>query len=249
MDRHIWDVYPLIFPAQRKNQLALENLFCFVSALIKISVLLFYRRLSQRTVSRFFYWITWFTIGFVVVYTVAFILYSILACQPLSDYWDQVDVVKLAAGYKYNCLDEGASILIAGINSAVQDFAATLLPTLLYWNLKLPIRQKIALFGFFSIGCGVALCGAVRTYYSWVMYYHSYDSTWYAWYDLLWLLLELQIGAMCANAPTLRILFSHYFPSDKSVRGPKFSSRAELIPSKKGTSIRCCTLASLVTIV
>lgn len=73
------------------------------------------------------------------------------------------------------------------------------------------MRQKIALFGIFAIGYGVAALGAMRAYYSWKIYYDTYDVTWYTWDLFLVTMLELHVGCFCANAPTLKVFFNHFF--------------------------------------
>jgi hypothetical protein len=195
----------------RKYVLAILCIYCVTSGLIKISILLFYRRLSSRVVSKTFRWVTWGTIGMIVAYTIALTIAPIVGCQPFSAYWDQVDVIKRLQGYKYHCFDEGADLVAATIISAVQDLVTAVLPTLLYWNLRIPIRQKIALFGIFSLGYGVVALGAMRAYYAYRTYYLTYDTTWSTWDLLLTTILELHVGAFCANAPTLKVFFKHFF--------------------------------------
>ncbi|KAH7384004.1 hypothetical protein BKA66DRAFT_570191 [Pyrenochaeta sp. MPI-SDFR-AT-0127] len=214
-DRHIWDLN--LFKDSknivnsRKYVLAIECIFCVASGLIKVSILLFYRRLSSRVVSKPFRWATWISIGFIIAYSIALTLAPILGCQPISAFWDQVDPIKKLQGYKYKCFDEGADVFAASIISTVQDFITALLPTFLYWNLQIPIRQKMALFGIFAIGYGVVALGSVRAYFSWRTFYETYDVTWSTWDLMLTTMLELHIGAFCANAPALKVFFKHFF--------------------------------------
>lgn len=195
----------------RKYILATECLFCGASGLIKVSILLFYRRLSSRVVSTAFYWTTWMSIGYIVAYSVALIIAPIVGCQPVSAFWDQFDILKVAQGYKFHCFDEGADVFAASIISVTQDLLTAMLPTFLYWNLRIPIRQKLALFGIFAIGYGVVALGAMRAYYSWYAFYETYDVTWATW-NILWTsLAELHIGCLCANAPALKVFFKWFF--------------------------------------
>lgn len=129
----------------------------------------------------------------------------------MSAFWDQLDPLKTLSGYKYRCFDEGADIFIGSVISTVQDLITAMLPTFLYWNLRIPLRQKVALFGIFATGYGVAALGALRAYCSWHIYYETYDATWATWDLFLVTLLELQVGCFCANAPTLKVFFKHFF--------------------------------------
>ncbi|KAJ4984950.1 hypothetical protein SVAN01_09556 [Stagonosporopsis vannaccii] len=214
-DRHIWDTNIFQNPkgvvVARKYVLSILCLFCVASGLIKISILLFYRRLSSRVVSNRFRWATWITIGFIATSSIAFTLAPILGCQPISAFWDQVNSAKILKGYKYSCFNEGADVLAASIISTIQDLITAMLPTFLYWDLRIPVRQKIALFGIFAIGYGVAALGVMRAYYSWRTFFETYDVTWVTWDLFIVTLLELHVGCFCANAPTLKVFFKHFF--------------------------------------
>jgi hypothetical protein len=179
--------------------------------LIKVSILLFYRRLSSRVVSNAFRWTTWISIGFIVAYTIALTIAPLLGCQPFSAFWDQVDIFKRLQGYKFHCFDEGADVLAASVISAFQDLVTAILPTFLYWNLQISLRQKFALFGIFAIGYGVVGLGALRAYYSYRTFYLTYDVTWSTYDAFFATLLELHVGAFCANAPTMKVFFKHFF--------------------------------------
>lgn len=223
-NRHVWDVDPGYYVTQRKLVLVIETVFCLSAGLVKISILLFYRRLSSRAISTTFRWITWITIGFIATYSIVFILVPIFGCNPISAFWDQVDVVKVLQEYRYTCFNEGADVLAASIISAVQDLATAVLPTFLYWKLQLPIRQKLALFGIFAIGYGVVAVGTIRLYFSWRVFFDTYDETWIGWDNWLWSMLELHIGAMCANAPALKVFFKHFLQIENITRRTKSRS-------------------------
>ncbi|KAF9697496.1 hypothetical protein EKO04_004194 [Ascochyta lentis] len=234
-DRHLWDINLFQDPQKvviaRKYVLAILCIFCTASGLIKISILLFYRRLSDRVVSKRFRWATWLTIGFIAGSTIALTLAPIFGCDPISAFWDQANFSKLSKGYKYHCFDEGADVFAATVISTFQDLITAILPTFLYWNLRIPIRQKIALFGIFALGYGVAALGALRAYYSWQIYYATYDVTWVTWDMFLVTMLELHVGCFCANAPTLKVFFKHYF-HDKLTSSAKRSNGSGQINQK-----------------
>ncbi|RII11554.1 hypothetical protein CUC08_Gglean005552 [Alternaria sp. MG1] len=214
-DRHIWDLDYLFDPEviviARKYVLATECIFCVATGLIKVSILLFYRRLSSRAVSKKFVWVTWASIIFIIAYSIALTLAPIFGCQPISAFWDQVNIIKVLQGYEFHCFDEGADVLAASIISAAQDLLTAILPTFLYWNLQIPFRQKLALFGIFAMGYGVVALGCVRAYYSWYTFYGTYDVTWSTWNLFLTCMLELHIGCLCANAPAMKVFFKHFF--------------------------------------
>lgn len=152
-------------------------LFSLTSGLIKLSILLFYRRLSSRAVSPAFRWTMRITIFIIGAYSTAFIFVPIFMCQPIAAFWEQVDLVKVAEGYDYKCINEGADVVAHGIISTVQDLVVAFLPTLLCWNLQMPVRQKIALYCIFALGYTSVAIGAMRTYTGYRIFFQTYDIT------------------------------------------------------------------------
>ncbi|OAG14375.1 hypothetical protein CC77DRAFT_918980, partial [Alternaria alternata] len=214
---HIWDVDLTLFTIQRKLILAIEMLVLLVGGLVKVSILLFFRRLGSRGVSKAFRFVTWTAIGVQTASTIAFVTGFFFVCRPMSAYWEQSDVIKIAQGVKFNCYDEGAAIVSAGVISTVQDVVTALLPNFIYWKAKIPIRQKVALMGIFATAYGAATFGALRTHATWVLFYETYDVSWQLWEVWNWTLLEAHIGIICANAPALKAFVKQYLEPIKSI--------------------------------
>jgi hypothetical protein len=229
---HIWDVDLTLFTIQRKLILTIEILFVIATGLIKVSILLFFRRLGSRGVSTTFRVITWVAIGFTIASTITFFISPLVGCQPLSAYWEQSDVVKIIQGTKFNCNDEGAAITAAGIVSTVQDVITALLPNFIYWKARIPFRQKAALMGIFAIAYGVAVFGALRTYATWVLFFETYDVSWQLWEVWNWTLLELHIGVICANAPALKVFVKRYLDIKSVVSKQQRSSQTKSSKAK-----------------
>ncbi|CAO2651656.1 Nn.00g042260.m01.CDS01 [Neocucurbitaria sp. VM-36] len=235
-NRHVWDVEPKYFPLQRHYVMAIYSIFSLSSGLIKMSILLFYRRLSSRTVSPAFRWTLRLTIAAIGIYTVAFIFIPIFMCSPISAFWDQVDFERIAKGYKYKCIHEGVDIVAHGIISTIQDLVVAFLPTLLCWNLQMPFRQKLALYGLFAISYTTVAIGAMRTYTGYRIFFQTYDITWVSSDTWLWSLLELHIGSMCANAPALKVFFAHFLEGGGLLSWTRSRSRSRSTGTKKQRS-------------
>jgi hypothetical protein len=246
---HIWDVDLTLFTIQRKLILTIEILFVLATGLVKVSILLFFRRLGSRGVSKTFRVITWVAIGFTVASTITFFISPLVGCRPLSAYWEQSDVVKIIQGTKFNCNDEGAAMAAAGIVSTVQDVIAALLPNFIYWKARIPFRQKAALMGIFATAYGVAVFGALRTYATWVLFFETYDVSWQLWEIWNWTLLELHIGVICANVPALKVFVKRYldiksvvskqqsrFPWAKSSQAESSQARSSQTKSSRAKS-------------
>ena len=226
---HIWDVDLTLFTIQRKLILVIEILFVLATGLIKVSILLFFRRLGSRGVSKAFRTTTWVAIGFTIASTITFFISPLTGCRPISAYWEQSDVIKIVQGVKFNCNDEGAAITAAGIVSTVQDVIAALLPNFIYWKAQIPFRQKAALMGIFATAYGVAAFGALRTYATYVLFYETYDVSWQLWEVWNWTLLEFHIGVICANLPALKVFVKRYLDikslrSNQEVQPPQTKS-------------------------
>lgn len=131
----------------------METLYMASTCTTKISILLFYRRLASGSVSRGFQWALYLAMASVVVYFVIFQTLMFVSCRPLFSYWKLADYIWLSNNKdNFQCLDEGILLVISAIVSAVQDFIACGLPMILFWKLRIPIRQKIALGGIFALG-------------------------------------------------------------------------------------------------
>jgi hypothetical protein len=231
---HIWDVDLTLFAIQRKLILTIECLFVLGTGLVKISILLFFRRLGSRGSSKAFRITTWVAIGLQAASTVAFFISPLVGCNPLSAYWEQSDITNIALGIKFNCNDEGIAITVSGVLSTVQDLICALLPNFIYWNAKIPFRQKMALMGIFATAYGVAIFGALRTHATWVLFYQTYDVSWQLWEIWNWTLLEIHIGVICANAPALKVFVSRYL-NIKSIGSGHKDDSSNAKPPKTST--------------
>ncbi|KAE8826533.1 hypothetical protein PTNB73_06941 [Pyrenophora teres f. teres] len=207
INRHVWDVPITLYIPERKITFIIYLLYVVSGGLIKTSILLFYRRLDNRCITRSFRIATWVNIVAIIVFIVAFTVVLLTACAPTEAFWLQFDPFRQLTGYEYSCwVDEGAYILSASVISAVQDGVAAFLPTLLYWNLKIARRQKLALGTIFALGYVVCAVAGVRSFYIWKVFSDDlYDSTWLSWPVWLLTVIEVQLGMICASAPALKL--------------------------------------------
>lgn len=190
--------------------MAIYSLAALASGLIRMSILLIYRRLPGRVLSVCFRWLFQTIIALVGAFTITFAILPIFVCNPISAFWDQLND-QVAEDYHYNCLNEGAGVVAYGIISTAQNLATAILPTLLCWNLPLVYRQKGALCGLFIMAYMAVAIGGMRAYTGYRIFFQTYDVTWVASDALLWSLLEIHIGSICANLPALETFFVHFF--------------------------------------
>lgn len=207
--RHVWDIPPDSFVDSRINVWA--SLWCYVIGitLIKISILLFYRRLSVKF-SQVFLIATWIGIVYNILYFFSFGLTLLLLCHPLHAYWDAFNPV-WAATHKFHCAAENVALPVSSALSVVGDFYSTLLPLILVYHLQLPRRQKLALYALFALGFGAVAAGVIRTVLMYNLLNVDYDFTWKLWVTWICAVIELYLALFAASAPSLKPFFRRFF--------------------------------------
>lgn len=131
--------------------MAIEVTYMVSTSLIKISILCFYRRITNGSISKTFVYLVWIFIVFVVVYCVVFTFVIIFSCSPVEGYWHLFDIMWRLQN-EVKCHNEGAEIVSVVVVSTLQDLFICALPIFLVWNLHIPRRQKAALIGIFGLG-------------------------------------------------------------------------------------------------
>lgn len=129
-----------------------EITYIVATSLIKISILVFYRRMAFQSLSKPFLLALRLAIASVLAYMVAFFCVLWTVCRPYDAFWKQVNIDWLRAGNKYQCIDEGGYLLAGTAITVAQDFITATLPLTLFWKLQISKRQKIALAGIFALG-------------------------------------------------------------------------------------------------
>jgi len=151
---HVWDAMNHAV-LSRRLVIAIETIFLYSTGFTKISILLFYRRLSKNSLSTGFHWAVKTAILFVALHMITFTFTRFLACHPLNAFWNKVDIKWLQTheeGKDYYCYNELAELLSVTSLSVLQDFLACLMPLVLFWKLHLPFQQKVALASLFLVG-------------------------------------------------------------------------------------------------
>ena len=193
----------------------------FASGATKASVLLFYRRLVTGTLARRWKLAIYFALAFHATYVLGITLGYVLICRPLEAYWKSYDYTYHE---KYTCAPAESLNPVIGVLSVLSDIYAVALPFVIlhYYQLDIPRRQKIGLNIIFTLGLLVAGAGVGRTYYL-IKLGRIYDTSWTGFDLLVWTIVEMQLGIICACAPSLRAFFRRYL-SDRIRRSLTLSS-------------------------
>ncbi|RAL06194.1 uncharacterized protein BO80DRAFT_370731, partial [Aspergillus ibericus CBS 121593] len=164
-NHHVWDNTLPNLISERKLAIAEELFYVFASCFVKVSVLLFYRRMGNRTtISPKFLTIIYLSIASVIAYNIAFLIVIFVSCRPFSAYWMEIDPT-YALTQKYRCYNEPAHLIAATAISLTQDFITTTLPAIFSWKLQMPVKQKLLLNVVFGLGYLAVVVAAIRIYF------------------------------------------------------------------------------------
>ncbi|KAF1973174.1 hypothetical protein BU23DRAFT_507193 [Bimuria novae-zelandiae CBS 107.79] len=194
--------------ATRRLEYSSLIIYTAVAGLIKISVLIFYRRIFTVTQSRKD-WRNWFFIAMIVVITawaLSWIFAFVFMCRRnVQTLFTSPE--NLAA----NCVDT----LAVGYGHSVSDFITDALiiviPIPFVWKLHLPTGRKLAVCGVFLLGSLAAGSSLVRmAWMTWnqeVGFGMETDEELMITTELYWMMLAIILGVLAACLPTLRGLF------------------------------------------
>lgn len=115
--------------------------YTFTVPTVKISILLFYRRIF---VTRSFQIASMVLIMCCVAWFIAIFLLDIFQCSPVQRQWD-----RMLPG---TCVNDRLSFVTNGIFNIIIDFATLLLPMPVIWKLHRSWQDRIALMGIFALG-------------------------------------------------------------------------------------------------
>ena len=141
--------------SSRKIILAIIALYLTATTLIRVSVLLFYRRISNEAITPIFSFTVRATIYFVVLSSIILLLIPFLGYRPFNAYWEQANPVWAKTHTKdvnFFGFDEPVYLIVSATWTIIMDFITWFMPIMLFWKLYLPLRQKIALIMLFAMG-------------------------------------------------------------------------------------------------
>lgn len=162
IDRHLWDLHPAECVKSGLMAWSTEILFLTSLCLTKISVLLFYRRLIDRSHSPWISKSIWLAIIFTLIYFFSFLLVLIFSCNPTEATWKSLD---LAWTGKYTCADRQVVDPLNGVLSIFSDVYSMVIPILVVTRLNIPANRKAVLYLIFCFGLIVLGAGIARTVY------------------------------------------------------------------------------------
>jgi hypothetical protein len=142
---------------------------------------------------------------FIVLYTLAFEFISIFQCQPIQAFWD------FTAKAKGHCVNTIPVFYLAGVCNILTDLVLMAIVVPKIRELQIPRGQKTALLGIVSLGWLAILASIIRLVrLSSILL--AQDKAW-ASYDInIWSGVELNVGMICASAPTIKPVLAKLLP-------------------------------------
>lgn len=175
---------------------------CF--GLIKVSILLFYRRIftmHRRTFQVAFYILGTYTALLTIATTIVFML----LCLPISFSWNRAYLIEgIPPPHPVNghCSPQKSSVVATLVANTVSDIALLVLPAIGIWNLRLPRGKKVGLFGVFSLGIFVVFVGGIRIYFGYKAT-DTIDIPWINAHIMMLTAVESCVGIVCASLPPM----------------------------------------------
>ncbi|KAH8594252.1 hypothetical protein B0O99DRAFT_458955, partial [Bisporella sp. PMI_857] len=205
LGRHVWTIPKEETIPYLKAFYASILLYNFALSLVKISILLQYRRIftapaMQKTCV--------FGLVVIICWAITQIFLNAMICIPVASFWDPTIQGK--------CIPFLPIWFTYAIFNIITDFSIFILPFPAIKSLHLPQKQKIILFIIFALGLFTCAISLYRIQFLKVAA-KSTDPTWDNVNAATWSLLELSLAAVTASLPTLRALIVKIAPQISSL--------------------------------
>ncbi|THV78795.1 hypothetical protein D6D29_07394 [Aureobasidium pullulans] len=198
--KHTWDVTYAEYYIFNKLAIVCKIIFFTTVGIIKISICLFLRRISEAT-SKYPRLANDFFLFLLVGYTLLALFWSCFQCSPAPAMWDKIYSGQLAKPAK--CWSTLVVANALSIIHVVMDFVLLLTPIVVLWKVRLNKGTKIRLFIVFSMGSLSCVASVLRELAQKSI---SKDIT-YGYTSLLaWTVVDLTLAVVVASLPVISAL-------------------------------------------
>ncbi|KAM7185465.1 hypothetical protein V8F20_011787 [Naviculisporaceae sp. PSN 640] len=218
MGYHIWDVTAA--QVARFNTFGIPNGISYNlgTIFIKTSILSFYLRFAVS--NRPFQILSYIMFFVVVLYCLPMLLVNLWLCRPVQKFVDRT--------IPGHCVDVMPPFVVQAAFNCGTDVVLLLMPIWLLWPLAIPRAQKIGLSLILAAGGFVCAVSFVRL--AKIFEQPTYgDFTWSFTPNIIWCIIEMTVGIICACLPYIKFLLDHHYPGlftvspDIPVQGHEFS--------------------------
>ncbi|KAH6612093.1 hypothetical protein C7974DRAFT_323396 [Boeremia exigua] len=198
----------------------------YVAALcfVKLSILYFFRTIASHRNQRR---VINGTIIFVSVYSFGAVAAAVFQCRKPSDAWNtevylaQFDTVPNPNTPKVQCYDPTILFIVTAALNLFSDVVILLIPIPILLSLGVPLRQRLALVGIFSVGVLAIVASSIRMRVMTLWAESPWNSAIYGTDLLLWGQVEINSGIISASIPFLRLLFKRRERTERAASGRK----------------------------
>ncbi|KAK2610115.1 hypothetical protein N8I77_003570 [Diaporthe amygdali] len=217
------------------TKFALNMISILGLGLVKSSILVLYYTLFP---SKGFHYAVWGVLAFVIGWTISFFFSHLFTCYPIT--------VFIEPYYGNSCVQTVPMFLALLFTDVVADWVILLLPVPMVLKVQLPLKKKFAVMGMLGLGaavCAVSVTRVIATFAIAEEYVkHPNDVIYYTAPVFFWTNIELSLAIVCACLPTLRPIYSHFFPKPMATGNDSYeygtSGRMGAVKSSLKNSIR-----------
>ncbi|KAL8967611.1 MAG: hypothetical protein Q9183_002828 [Haloplaca sp. 2 TL-2023] len=204
--RHLLTLSPATITKFQKLLFAYYIQYGLQFQLVKISILLFYRRVFPKVATSTKWAVAWYaTLALVLVVLVVGQATMIFQCSPVSYFWTRSG--------NGSCINLQATFYSMSALTILTDIAILCLPMPIVWKLQMETRKKIGVIGIFLLGGFVCLATIMRTVY--VDQIDTADPTW-GTESAIWATVEVAMAIVCGCLPVLAPLMRTQMQSLRS---------------------------------
>jgi hypothetical protein len=153
-------------------------LFIIGTCCLKVSILLFFRRIVKDLPKQMWHIAIWAGVAFTTIHTLTFTIILAYGFNCIN-YTTRGTRSGMSDAQVAFCLDTPRSVLAAGILSVVSDAYAILLPWIITRRLSLPSRQKVVMNTLFLFSTVIIIVAASFRTEALVKFHKMQDPSWY----------------------------------------------------------------------
>ncbi|KAG8161289.1 hypothetical protein KVR01_009553 [Diaporthe batatas] len=191
------------------TKFALNMISILGLGLVKSSILVQYYNLFP---SKIFRYVVSGSLAFVIGWTISFFFSHLFTCYPIT--------VFIEPFYGHSCVNTIPMFLALLFTDVFADWAILLLPVPMVLKVQLPWKKKLAVIGMLGLGaavCAVSVTRVIATYaIAEEFIKHPNDQLFYTAPVFFWTNIELSLAIVCACLPTLRPIWSHFYPKPEA---------------------------------
>ncbi|KAH6706254.1 hypothetical protein DL95DRAFT_525520 [Leptodontidium sp. 2 PMI_412] len=208
----------------QKYNLVNQLLYNPILALVKASLMCFLLRIGDT--KKFVKWSLYFAQGLNLALAIAIFFADAFQCTPArymyekikmdaaarkaagADALGQVDGVTIFGG---TCIDQIQFFLVSAGLAVMTDVIVLIIPTVIVWDLQMPLRKKIMAIGMLSVGFIVTGTSIARlVIYHWRFSPNNHDASYQIGYTIS--SAEANLAIACGAIPSLGPLMRRIFP-------------------------------------